>query len=418
MISLQRIKFNLLKLKRKILYTVQSFLEDLFRKYVCDGKTHIQLLYENNYILASEKKLLLNDIIQTKKKTVYFVFRDCQMLDWFIPIHHAIKKTYGQIYDVLYINFGSTISQIGTGVKYLPYYRSIEKRLLLASIPACCHFSNCELDYIENFPAADIIVTSETIRQEKFNCLQRVYLPHYSVPKAKDSLKKSLRYNHIFIPSKAPFTYHDLKFDSLDYKVHKIGYPKMENALSTGKKLFKNGNPTIIYAPSLEADVILSALHSGILQLFKEKTRYNFIIKLHPTLANKMFNIFQLIQKQVKGFEHIKIDTRSNIQDIGVFSSLMITDFGSVGAEYKLKFGKRLIYLKVPPYLEGGGDLAFRDHFADSISNVSDLSGSIDQWVAAGDLSENEKQEMGQYTLYHYGMGSYKAAEAIHEILK
>ena len=94
-----------------------------------------------------------------------------------------------------------------------------------------------------------------------------------------------------------------------------------------------------------------------------------------------------------------------------------IAGFGSVGAEYRLSFGKRVIYLKTPQKIAGGADLIFRDRFADAICEVKELEKTIISLLEKSDLTDIEKEEMGKQVLYSYGTADEKAASAIDKIL-
>ena len=48
-----------------------------------------------------------------------------------------------------------------------------------------------------------------------------------------------------------------------------------------------------------------------------------------------------------------------------------------MGGEYRLGFGKPVVFLKIPAEYEGGSDLLFRDDFADAICEVEDLENVI-----------------------------------------
>ncbi len=417
MLNFQLLRFYLLKVERYFKEYRNSVIERIFLRFVSNKKSIIDLLNHANYALRKRKQSMLNESHGKKSKVIFFVFRDCQMLDWFIPIHRSLNELYPDTFTVLYVNFGSTLPRVGINQNYIPYLVSIEKRLSKASIPNYLHFSDREIPYYQKFPIPDLILSSEVIRKEKFKCTERVYLPHYSVTKVTKRLKIMNHFNYLFLPSKKHYTYQDLTEDDPRYSCFPVGYPKIEFKSDDHQKRFDNNKPTIIYAPNLDPAIVLRALKKGILKAFNQMTDYNFLVKTHPTLANKTFNLFRLINEEVKSKGNIKIDTNSNIEDVGYYSTMMITDFGSVGAEYKLRFGKRLIYLNVPKNYEGGGDLVFRDHFADAITDVKDLPAHIDRLLELGDLSETESNRMRSSVLYNFGSSDRIAAQTIHSIL-
>ena len=60
------------------------------------------------------------------------------------------------------------------------------------------HFSYLELVDYKTFPDAAILVTTESIKNETFSVSERIYLPHYALPKAIDFyLPKNIKFNHL-----------------------------------------------------------------------------------------------------------------------------------------------------------------------------------------------------------------------------
>ena len=195
-----------------------------------------------------------------------------------------------------------------------------------------------------------------------------------------------------------------------------VGYPKL-CTVSSQNDCFPNSKlPVVLYAPSLDLKLIFEALGKGILQIFKEIKFCNFLIKLHPSLASRRHYINSYFHEQIQFEKHIKIDDISGIQSLAMASSIMITDFGSMGSEYRIRFGKRVIYLKTPHKYEGGPDLIFRDKFADAICEVEYLKSIIYSVLKKGPLSNSEIKSMRQQVLSFIGNSDKKAAECINEI--
>ena len=136
--------------------------------------------------------------------------------------------------------------------------------------------------------------------------------------------------------------------------------------------------PVVIYAPSLEIKLLFDTLDKGLLDIIKKMKQYLFVIKLHPSLASRRHYVTSFISHQIKEADHIQFNELAGIQELAEGSSIMITDYGSAGGEYRMGFGRRIICLKVPEEYEGGADLRFRDDFADAVCEVEELEQVID----------------------------------------
>ncbi len=389
----------------------------LTKNWIIKGNSFIRYLCSNQSDQRINKQDFLNNI-KSNQQVIFFVFRDLHFIDWFLPIHKALDTQYPEKFAVIYVNFGSTLKKVGDSLEYLPYLNQIELRLVPLKDTQFGHFSDKEIELFNNFPQPDLILTTETIRQEKFKVKNRVYLPHYTVPKAGDTLPGKIKFNHVFLPTQEEFSYTSLNTpDGRKPELHKTGYPKMVSLGNPSSRLFSDEKPIIIFAPSLDIKLIQSFMKKGILAVFKALTEFNFVIKLHPTLSTKMHYLYSYLCRELDKEKHVLIDTKSNIQQIGHHSRLMIADFGSVGAEYKLSFGKRLIYLDLPKSYEGGADLKFRDIFADSITTIENLGDSIRDIVNLGDLSLMELEDMRNRVVVNWKNADFRAAEAVNNIL-
>lgn len=415
---LKKLQLFRIKTAKNFQRVQRTFLGKLAKRWVLNDQNLIQAMQQSHYALSYQKQERINRI-KPDQKVLFFVFRDIHFLDWFFPIHRALEKSYPNQFVVFYINFGSTLKRVGKDFGYLPYLKGVEERFIQNDRFPDYHFSDQEVKLYQNFPKPDMILTSEAIRKERFETRERVYLPHYTVPKAKDILPENIRYNHVFLPTKPPFSYDEItaNLNSSKATLHPVGYPKMSGTKTKELTLFDSDKPVIIYAPSLETEVILDALERGILDTFRKMKQLNFIIKLHPTLASKMQDMMNYITNRVTGASNIIIDSTTSIQDLGKRSAMMIADFGSVGAEYRLSFGKRIIYLEVPEQFRGGADLNFRDHYADGVTTPEKLEETVTTLLEKGDLSPEEMKEMGEGVLYSWQQGDVTAADTIHKIL-
>ena len=166
----------------------------------------------------------------------------------------------------------------------------------------------------------------------------------------------------------------------------------------------------------MELSLLFDALDRGLLEIFNKMSHYNFVFKLHPSLASRRHYVTAFMCQELKGVGHIHFDELSGIQNLAEESSLLITDFGSVGGEYRLGYGKRVIFLKTPAEYEGGADLQFRDDFADALCKVVDLENVIGDVLKKGVLSDSELQKMRQKVLSFPGVADEKAAKTINKI--
>jgi len=395
---------------------IQYMIESLVSSRLLNGESLANFLNKNRPHLRIQKQALVEKC--KDKKVIFFTFRTLHFIDWFAPIHLAIESTYPGKYEIFYIDFSTSIHRIGKGFEYLRFRKQVEERLSELNISYLRHFSHEELTEFTSFPEPTINVTCESIRQESFSASQRIYLPHYALPKASDfGLPKNIKFNRVFLPTLPPYTYKELENNfPKDIIFHYVGYPKMHTKTIPSRCFPDSDQPVILYAPSLDLKLIFDALDSGLLQIFKKMKFYKFVIKLHPSLASRRHYITSFMNQQLKGIGHIHLDELSGIQNLSEETSIMITDFGSVGCEYRLRFGKPVVFLQTPQEYDGGADLRFRDDFADAICKVEDLENAIGDAVKKGILPDTELKKMRQKVLSFAGAADKKAARTIHEI--
>ncbi|MDC0230117.1 hypothetical protein OAK48_04010 [Deltaproteobacteria bacterium] len=413
---LLRIRYQGFRLWLHYVRFIENLLESLIWRWLLKGKLLHTFLNDSKPYLHSEKQALIDS--GKKRKVIFFTFRTLHFLDWFAPIHLALERLFPEKYEVFYINFGATLHRIGAGVEYLRYHRKVEERMLLLGVSPLRHFSHQELEEYSLFPEPVVHLTCESIRQETFSAPQRIYLPHYALPKAIDTgLPKNIRFNHVFLPTRPPYTYQQLNQELQgNVKVHSVGYPKLHAAHSNIKLFNDNERPVVIYAPSLEIKLLFDALDKGLLDIIKKLTQYLFVIKLHPSLASRRHYVNSFISRQLKDAENIQFNDLAGIQELADESSIMITDYGSAGGEYRMGFGRRIICLKVPEKYEGGADLLFRDDFADAVCEIEDLEQVIESVINKGNIPISELQDMREKVLSFPDAADETAAGKINEI--
>ena len=418
-----RLRFQVVRLELRWDKTKQKILELLVHRWVMKGDSVFNYFIDKQHYLRKEKQKLIDQ--SSRRRVIYFTFRTLHFLDWFAPIDLALKRTFPEKYDVFYIDFSTTLHRIGKGFEYLRFRQQVEERLLQLEISPLWHFSHDELAGYKSFPAASVHVTCGSIRQETFTVADRIYLPHYALPKVIDlNLPTNINFNHVFLPTRPPYTYKQLNDQSSaisdklkeSLHIHNVGYPKLQAAAKPVSCFPDSNYPVVLYAPSLELSLLFDTLDRGLLKIFRRISHCNFVIKLHPSLASRRHYVTAFIRQELKGDDHIHFDELNGIQNLAGESSLMITDFGSVGAEYRLGFGKPVVFLKTPREYEGGPDLRFRDYFADAICEVEDLENVIWTVMKKGAISYSELQNMRQQVLSFSGVADEEAARAINRI--
>ena len=413
---LLRIRYQGFRLWQHNVRFLENLLESRMRRWLLKGELLDAFANNSQPYLHSEKQALIDN--GKTRKVIFFTFRTLHFLDWFAPIHLALDRLFPEKYEVFYINFGATLHRIGAGIEYLRYHRKVEERMLLLGVSPLRHFSHQELSEYSLIPEPAVHLTCESIRQETFSAPERIYLPHYALPKAIDTgLPENIRFNHVFLPTRPPYTYQQLnkKYPG-NVKVHSVGYPKL-HAVHSNVLCFKDDErPVVIYAPSLEIKLLFDALDKGLLDIIKKLTQYLFVIKLHPSLASRRHYVTSFISRQIQDAEHIQFNDLAGIQELAEESSIMITDYGSAGGEYRMGFGRRIICLKVPEKYEGGADLLFRDDFADAVCEVGELEMVIESVIDKGNLSFSELQDMREKVLSYPEAADEAAARTINEI--
>ena len=411
-----RIRYQGFRLWAHYVRFIEKLFYSLIRLWLLKGECLNTYVNKSQIYLHSEKQALIDNV--RTRKAIFFTFRTLHFLDWFAPIHLALERLFPENYEVFYINFGSTLHRIGSGIEYFRFHQNVEERMLLLGVSPLRHFSHQELEEYSLFPEPAVHVTCESIRQETFSAPERIYLPHYALPKAIDRvLPENIRFNHVFLPTKPPYTYEQLNQKySGNVKVYSVGYPKLHTVYSKVKSFNGDKRPVVIYAPSLEIKLLFDALDKGLLDILKKLNQYKFVIKLHPSLASRRHYVTSFISWHLKDAENIQFNELTGIQDLAEQSSVMITDYGSVGGEYRMGFGRRIICLKVPEEYEGGADLRFRDDFADEVCEVEELEQVIESVIKKGNIPFPELRNMREKVLSSPDCADETAARTINEI--
>jgi len=95
----------------------------------------------------------------------------------------------------------------------------------------------------------------------------------------------------------------------------------------------------------------------------------------------------------------------------------VICDFGSVGGEFSLQTGKRMIYLQVSKQYEGGGDLKFRDDYADTVSSIQELPKNINKVLKLGPRNPIELEQIRKTVFTCSSNSDEQAATSINTLI-
>ena len=147
--------------------------------------------------------------------------------------------------------------------------------------------------------------------------------------------------------------------------------------------------------------------------MFKNNPQWNFLVKLHPSLESRRHYISGFFRNQLSEYQHIVFDSLSNINSFFDEATIVVCDFGSVGGEFSLQTGKRMIYLQVSKQYEGGGDLNFRDDYADSVSSIQELPKNINKVLELNPRNPTELEQIRNTVLTCSSNSDEKTATTI-----
>lgn len=384
------------------------------------GESLLGFLERHQPGLHAERLQRFEDLRQRPARIV-FTFRTLHFLDWFVPIHQALERLYPGQYGVLYLDYATTLRRVGSGWEYLRYREQVQSRMLGLGVDPLLHASHEELEAFGAPIPWQAGITCESIRQERLQLPLRIYLPHYSLPKAIDrTLPENIRFEHAFLPTRPPYSYAALNDDpgSTRAMLHDVGYPKECLPVEPNRIFPGDDRPVILYAPSLEVPLLQAALRQGLVEVFRNHPEWNFVVKLHPSLESRRHYVAGFMKQQLEGLPHVRFDSLSSIQSLAGEASVLITDFGSVGGEFRMSAGKRVVFLETPRRYAGGADLQFRDDFADAVCSVEALPQVLGEVLAQGDLSQEELQEMRTRVLTWDEAPDERAAQVLHGLLQ
>jgi len=214
----------------------------------------------------------------------------------------------------------------------------------------------------------------------------------------------------------------------------KIGYPNYDDQINNvynipeiKKKLnITNNKINILYSPSWENNASLRTKGDKIVKIFSKLTKYNFIIKLHPTLLikkesksykfytggidwHKKFIFFEKKYSNIYYYKELKINPLFKI------AKLMITDFSSVGLGFMLEnkpvifynqknlFNNNLVSLGYDKNLESNPLINNGMNYGLKINDISDISFSISNLIKNKKFYLKKIKNLKKILLYNPG---------------
>jgi hypothetical protein len=192
------------------------------------------------------------------------------------------------------------------------------------------------------------------------NC-KSIFLGHGFLAKRNNIPRKYFeKINHIFLYGPSQFRIFNfymkkVGFDRSKIKFWKVGYPNYDDQLNNvynvkkiKKNLFLNKKNSILYSPAWESRKFLSEDIDKISMIFSMIKKYNFIIKLHPSLfidkKSPGYTFYtgginwkkKLIELEKK-YDNIYFYRDLKINPLFKICKLMITDYSGVAVGFMLE---------------------------------------------------------------------------------
>ena len=73
-----------------------------------------------------------------------------------------MKRDFTEKYEIIYIDFSTTLHRIGNGFEYILFRKQVEERLTNLKISNLSHFSHEEVADYDSFPKPSVIITCES----------------------------------------------------------------------------------------------------------------------------------------------------------------------------------------------------------------------------------------------------------------
>ena len=121
------LNYQLIRLKLRWYRSISYIIEILVKIWLIKGHSLLSFFNEcyPNFIL--QKKQFIEN--SKGKEIIFFTFRTLHFIDWFAPIHLALKRDFAEKYEIIYIDFSTTLHRIGKGFEYIRFRKQVEERL-------------------------------------------------------------------------------------------------------------------------------------------------------------------------------------------------------------------------------------------------------------------------------------------------
>ena len=270
-----------------------------------------------------------------------------------------------------------------------------------------------------------------------------IYIGHGFLGKRNFIPKKYFEdINHIFLYGPSYFKLmkyyiRNARYNFKKLRFWKVGYPNYDDQINNVYNISKikkklnitNNKINVLYSPSWENNASLRSNSKNIIKIFSKLTKYNFIIKLHPTLLikkesksykfytgginwHKKFIFFEKKYSNIYYYKELKINPLFKI------AKIMITDFSSVGLGFMLEnkpvifynqknlINNNLISLGYDKHLEKNPLINNGMNYGLKINNICDIGFSINFLIKNKKFYLKKSKNLKKNLLYNPGKAS------------
>lgn len=357
----------------------------------------IYLLLDFFFYLINKKKITqINRILKNNstelKKNILIQIEHKGQLQYVSGIIKLLLKNK---------NYNNLLLSSNSDLKFLK--KIINKKIMLVNGKYVKFLKNIKLCLKSNFED-----------KSPAHC-ESIFLGHGFLVKRNTIPKKYFEeINHIFLygPSQFKvfkFYMKKVGFDRSKIKFWKIGYPNYDDQINNNynvkkikKNLFLNKKISILFSPAWEGRKFLFEDLDRISLIFSKIKKYNFIIKLHPSLfvdkksPGYIFYTGGIDWKQKlidleKKYENIYFFRDSKINPLFKLCKLMITDYSGVAIGFMLEkkpviffnskknFDKDLIKLGYETIIGKNSLINSGRNYGFKINNYSQIEVAIDK---------------------------------------
>ena len=320
----------------------------------------------------------------TKFKSIKFIFLKIKNLFIFLLYYRTIKNVNSTLSIALSNKKKNLLIQIDHKGQYQHVSPVINLLLNDKNYNNILVSSNSDLKFLKKIIAKKIILIDAKLvkflknidanlkcnfEDQSLSNSISIFLGHGFLVK-RDYMPKNYfeGINHFFLYGPTHFKVvkhyiNNVKFDIKKIKFWKVGYPNYDDQINNNyniqkikKDLFiKNNKYNILYSPAWEGRSSLSSDLDIIIEIFSKIKKFNFIVKLHPSLfldkESPSYNFYtggidwkKKLTKYENKYNNIFIYKGLKINPLFKISKLMITDFSGVALGFMLE-KKPVIFL-------------------------------------------------------------------------